>query len=129
MCAPARALERSNIHFGSGDFESAGARGRAAYSVKCHPPPRRTAHGPLRQPGGSSRSGGARVYSEEAGRNQRQCDAHRGVTRVRAEELVSEDEDAGDWAEGIERGQEAGKLCVKRWPRGCVVWTRLCPEE
>ena len=39
MCAPARALERSNIHFGSGDFESAGARGRAAYSVKCHPPP------------------------------------------------------------------------------------------
>ena len=52
----------------------------AAYSAERKPPPGGAAHGPLRQSGGGEGGGGARVYSEEAGRDERQCDPHRGVT-------------------------------------------------
>ena len=55
--------------------------GRAPHSAAARTAAGRgSARGPFRQPAGSARSGGARVHSEEAGRDQRQCDAHGGVS-------------------------------------------------
>jgi transcriptional regulator with GAF, ATPase, and Fis domain len=84
-------------------LESAGARGRAAHSAECRHAPPAERPGPLRQPAGSARSGRARVHPEEAGRNQRQRDAHRGAAGPGAEQPVSQDEDAGDRADSWSR--------------------------
>ena len=72
----ARAEQSDRAHR---DSESAGARGRAPHSVERHAPRRRTADGSLRQPAGSARSRRARIYSEEAGRDERQCHRAGGV--------------------------------------------------
>ena len=62
------------------------------------------AAGPLRQPAGSARSGGARVHPQEAGRDQRQRHAHGGVAGAGAQQPVPQDEDAGHRAQGIAWG-------------------------
>ena len=57
--------------------------------------------GTLWQLAGSARGGGARVHTEEARRDERQCVAHGGVAGAGAEQSVSQDEDAGNRAKGV----------------------------
>ena len=89
----ARAEESDRAHR---DSQPSSAGGRAPHPANRRAPAARPRGRPLRKPAGSAGSRRARVYPQEAGRDQRQRDPHRGAARPRAQQPVPEDEGAGD---------------------------------
>ena len=89
------------------DPEPAGAGGCAAHSAERDAAAAGASARPLREPAGSAGGGGAGVHSQEARRDERECDAYGRAAGVGAEQLVPEDADAGDRAEGVGIGLTA----------------------